>query len=278
MLPRLKISQRLALSYGAVILLLIAMTFLGINKLHTLSATTDDALKDKYPKTILVNQVIADLGVIARAMRNALILTNADQVHEQLADISNASDKMAVVLAELEHRVNDAKGKDLLNQIRIVHSAYIVNQDDFIGLVAAHKMGEAKNLLLVDLYGYQNTYFDLLNKLNLDQGDLMDQASREVGETYRTARNVMYALVAVAALLSVAITYIMNRDMRQKLPAKLRPATCLPISPSPTATSPACCMRWAVCAIALWNAAMPCKMPIVNWLTPSKNWPKPLRP
>jgi len=217
MLPRLKISQRLALSYGAVILLLIAMTFLGINKLHTLSATTDDALKDKYPKTILVNQVIADLGVIARAMRNALILTNADQVHEQLADISNASDKMAVVLAELEHRVNDAKGKDLLNQIRIVHSAYIVNQDDFIGLVAAHKMGEAKNLLLVDLYGYQNTYFDLLNKLNLDQGDLMDQASREVGETYRTARNVMYALVAVAALLSVAITYIISRSLLRQL-------------------------------------------------------------
>lgn len=216
-LPRLKIGQRLALSYGAVILLLIAMTFVGIEKLHTLSLTTDDALKDKYPKTILVNQVITDLGVIARAMRNALILTDADQVREQLAEIGAASEKMASVLAQLEQRVTDPKGKDLLKQMRIVHSAYIVNQDDFIGLVAVHKMGEAKNLLLVDLYGYQNAYFDLLDQLNREQGDLMDRASREVGETYRTARNVMYVLVAVAALLSVAITFVISRSLLRQL-------------------------------------------------------------
>ena len=130
---RLKIGQRLALSYGAVILLLIATTFEGIDKLQTLSQTTDDALKDKYPKTILVNQVIADLGIIARSMRNAMILTDPDELHLQLTDISSASNKMAAVLADLEKRINDPKGKDLLKQIRIVHSAYIVNQDDFIG-------------------------------------------------------------------------------------------------------------------------------------------------
>lgn len=216
-LPHLKIGQRLALSYGAVILLLIAMTFVGIDKLHTLSLTTDDALKDKYPKTILVNQVIADLGVIARAMRNVLIQNDADQVREQLSDIGIASDKMTAVLTQLESRIVDPKGKELLRQMRIVHSAYIVNQDDFIGLVAAHKMGEAKNLLLVDLYGYQNSYFDLLDQLNREQSDLMDQASREVGETYRTSRNVMYGLVAVAALLSVAITFVISRSLLRQL-------------------------------------------------------------
>jgi len=216
-LPQLKISQRLALSYGAVILLLIAMTFVGIDKLHTLSLTTDDALKDKYPKTILVNQVIADLGIIARAMRNALILTDADQVREQLTDIVNASDKMAAVLQQLELRITDAKGKELLKQIEIVNSAYIVNQADFISLVDAHKMGEAKNLLLVDVYGYQNSYFELLDKLNLEQGNLMDRASQEVGQTYINARNVMYALVVIAALLSFAITYVISHSLLRQL-------------------------------------------------------------
>jgi two-component system, NtrC family, sensor kinase len=216
-LPRLRISQRLALSYGAVILLLIAMTLVGIAKLRDLSATTDDALKDKYPKTILVNQVIADLGIIARAMRNVLILNDPDQLREQLSDISNASDKMTAVLTQLEQRISDPKGKALLKEIRVVHSAYIVNQDDFTGLVTLHKMGEAKNLLLVDLYGYQNSYFDLLDQLNREQGALMDQASLEVDETYRTARNVMIALVAVAAMLSVAITYVISRSLLKQL-------------------------------------------------------------
>lgn len=216
-LPHLKIGQRLALSYGAVILLLIVTTFIGIDKLQTLSATTDDALQDKYPKTILVNQVIANLGLIARSMRNALILSDPDELHLQLTDIGTASDKMALLLAELEHRVTDPKGRDLLKQIRIVHSAYIVNQDDFIKLVAEHKMGEAKNLLLVDLYGYQNSYFDLLDQLNREQGELMDKASHEVSETYRTARNLMYMIVAISALLSIGITYLISRSLLKQL-------------------------------------------------------------
>ncbi|HXA47882.1 MAG TPA: MCP four helix bundle domain-containing protein, partial [Burkholderiaceae bacterium] len=216
-MPQLKISQRLALSYGAVILLLIAMTFIGIDKLHTLSLTTDDALKDKYPKTILVNKVIADLGVIARSMRNALILTDSEQVREQLTDIGNASEKMNAVLEQLKSRVTDPKGVELLKQIDIVNSAYIVNQADFISLVDAHKMGEARNLLLVDIYGYQNAYFDLLDQLNREQGELMDKASREVGETYLNARNVMYALVVIAALLSIAITYLISHSLLRQL-------------------------------------------------------------
>ena len=79
---KLKIGQRLALSYGTIIVLLVAMTLVGIDKLRILSETTNDALNDKYPKTIVVNEVINDLGVIARAMRNTLILSDPEQLQE----------------------------------------------------------------------------------------------------------------------------------------------------------------------------------------------------
>jgi C4-dicarboxylate-specific signal transduction histidine kinase len=216
-LPHLKIGQRLALSYGSIILLLIATAFAGLAKLRVLSETTDDALNDKYPKTILVNQVIDDLNVIARAMRNALILTDPDELQQQLRDVSNAAEKMSDSLSKLERGIADPKGRELLAQMRIVHSAYIVNQDDFVRLVAAHKMGEARNLLLVDLYGYQNSYFSLLDELNRNQGRLMDSAARKVGEAYRTARDALIVLVAVAALFSIAITYFISRSLLRQL-------------------------------------------------------------
>ena len=216
-LPHLKIGQRLALSYGSIILLLVATTFAGIGKLRALSETTDDALNDKYPKTILVNQVTDQLNIIARAMRNALILADPDELQQQLRDVSASAQAMEESLARLERGITDPKGKELLAQIRIVHSAYIVNQDDFVKLVAAHKMGEAKNLLLVDLYGYQNSYFALLDELNRNQGRLMDQAAREVRATYLTARNAMIALVGLAVLLSVAITYFIRRSLLKQL-------------------------------------------------------------
>ncbi len=76
---KLKIGQRLALSYGTIIVLLMVLTLVGIDKLRILSETTGDALNDKYPKTIMVNEVIDDLGVIARAMRNTLRLIEPEQ-------------------------------------------------------------------------------------------------------------------------------------------------------------------------------------------------------
>ena len=216
-LPRLKIAHRLALSYGAIILLLIATTFVGIGKLKELSATTDDALTDKYPKIILVNQMNADLGIIARAMRNALILNDQDQLRVQISDIKTASGRMANALFQLSHEITDADGQELLRQIRIVNSAYSVNQDDFTELIAEHKMEEARNLLRVDLYGYQNAYFELLDKLNRNQGDLMELSSKEVARTYRTARNVMFALIGAAVLLSVGITFLISRSLLRQL-------------------------------------------------------------
>ncbi len=214
---KLKIGPRLALSYGTIIVLLVAMTLVGIDKLRILSETTNDALNDKYPKTIVVNEVINDLGVIARAMRNTLILSDPEQLQVQLRDIDIAKVKMADALAQLKQHVNDAPGIALLDEIGIVHSAYVFNQDEFLSLVAQHRMGEAKNLLVVDLNGYQASYFDLLGKLNRHQGELMSQASQQVDETYRNARNLMLLFAVFAVLLSVGVTVLITRALLKQL-------------------------------------------------------------
>jgi signal transduction histidine kinase len=213
----LRLGHRLALSYGLIVALLIAVTFVGIGKLRALAETTDDVLNDKYPKTILVNEVTNDLSIIARAMRNTLILNNPTQIQAQLNDIDQARDKMTVALADLQGRVSDSAGRKLLEQIRVAHAAYIVNEEDFIHLIAANRIQEARNLLVVNLYEYQNQYFDLLEKLRLDQDALMTQASAEVGSTYRTARSLMFVLTLFASLLSIAITYLLTRSLLRQL-------------------------------------------------------------
>ena len=218
-LPRLhlRIGQRLAFGYGLVVVLLIAMTLVGVALLGRLSAVTDDALKEKYPNTQMVNEVIGELGEQARAMRNTLIMTEPEQVREQLADIGRAKRRLAATMQLLERRITDASGREILQQIDIIRSAYIVNQDEFIALVAQHRMGEAKNLLLVDLHPYQNDFFAALDKLLRHQSALMDQASRDVGRSYQSARSVMLTLTALAALLSVVITWMITRSLLRQL-------------------------------------------------------------
>jgi signal transduction histidine kinase len=213
----LRIGQRLAVGYGLVIALLIVMTLLSIALLGKLSATTGDALQEKYPNTQMVNEVIGELGELARAMRNTLIMTEPAQVRQQLEDISRAKQRLAATMRQLNQRIMDPSGREILQQIDIIRSAYIVNQEEFIDLVRQRRMGEAKNLLLVDLHPYQNDFFAALDKLLQHQSALMDQASRDVERSYQFARNVMLALAALAALLSVAVTWQISRSLLRQL-------------------------------------------------------------
>lgn len=218
---RLKLGQRLALSYGVVIISLIAVTFVGLGMLADLSRITDDALKEKYPKTIVVNQIINDLESSARAMRNTLFLNDDHELQQQLIEIKAAKLLMAEALANLKNyaAITGSGGQvsEIVREIEIVNSAYVVNQDDFVNLVAEKRMSEAKNLLLVDLHPYQIQYFDLLHKLNRHQSALMVNASAEISHAYGYARKLMLVLTVVAALLSIFITVFITRSLLAQL-------------------------------------------------------------
>jgi signal transduction histidine kinase len=216
-LSKLKLGHRLAIGYGIVVTLMIAVTIVGVDKLAVLNETSDDALKDKYPKTVLVTLVTNDLSTIARAMRNTLIMSDRQQLDAELADIDRARDRMTSSLEQLESSIKDDKGRDLLAQIRVVNSVYIVNEEEFIHLARAGRIGEAKNLLLVDLNAYQDDYFSLLDKLRLSQGELMDQAGAKVNSTHLAARRLMLLVSAAAVLLSIAITWRITRSLLRQL-------------------------------------------------------------
>jgi two-component system, NtrC family, sensor kinase len=216
-LPHLKIGQRLAFGYGFVIALLIAMTLVGIARLGALSRTTDEALRDTYPNTLLVNEVIGELGSIARAMRNTLIMTGPEQVKAQLADIARAKLRVTALMNQLNQNVREPAGVEILQEIEIIRSAYTFNQEEFISLLADGRQGEAKNLLLVDLDPYQTDYFRALGKLQQHESNLMEQARRKIGTSYRRARIIMVVLSAFAALLSVAITFRITRALLLQL-------------------------------------------------------------
>ena len=214
---RLRIGQRLALGYGFVIVLLIAMTLVGVARLGALSQRTDEALHNKFPNTVLVNEVIGELGTIAKAMRNTLIMTESDQVKAQLGDISRAKLRVTLLMNQLNLNVRDTEGEAILQEIEIIRSAYTFNQEEFISLLNDDRRGEAKNLLLVDLDPYQSDLFKALGRLHQHETALMEQASRDIDQSYQQARMVMLVLSAFAALLSVAITFYITRSLLRQL-------------------------------------------------------------
>lgn len=214
---KLGIGQRLTLGYGFVIVLLIAMALVGVARLGALSQRTQEALHNRYPNTVLVNEVIGELGAIARAMRNTLIMGETDQVKGQLGDIARAKLRVSLLMHQLNMNIRDTEGEAILQEIEIIRSAYNFNQEEFITLLNDGHRGEAKNLLLVDLDPYQTDLFKTLGRLAQHETALMEEASRDIDQSYQRARLGMIVLSVFAALLSVAITFYITRSLLRQL-------------------------------------------------------------
>lgn len=213
----LRLAHRLGLGYGAVIALLIGLSMVMEFRLQALSDTTADALQRQYPKTALVHEITIELGVVARAMRNVLILAEQDAPVPPLDEIEAAQRRMEQALNRLVALAQDPESRALLDKILTVHSAYAVNQEDFKRLVGAQRMGAARNLLVVDINGYQEDYFRLLDQLNRLHGARMLVASQEVEARHAGARRLVYSAAAVAVLLSLGVTWMLTRSVLRSL-------------------------------------------------------------
>ncbi|MDC8786593.1 ATP-binding protein [Roseateles koreensis] len=214
---RLGIGHRLALSYGAIIISLIGLSDAAVLKLKSLSEATREALQVEYPKTVLINQVNHQLDIEARAMRNALIFNAESSRAQYEAEIASATLRMSAALSQLDAQVHDAVGRDLLRRIRVVHSAYTVNQDDFIVLLNQRRLGEARNLLIVDLHGYQMDYFALLEQFNRHQETQMLAAGQQANQAYVDARELIFGMAALALVLSALVTALFRRSLLRSL-------------------------------------------------------------
>ncbi|HTH45103.1 MAG TPA: MCP four helix bundle domain-containing protein, partial [Oxalicibacterium sp.] len=76
-MKNLKIGQRLALSFGSVVAILIVLACISYVQINGLDSAMELTNQDRYPKTVAVHRIKDDINEIARGMRNTLLSTDA---------------------------------------------------------------------------------------------------------------------------------------------------------------------------------------------------------
>jgi len=217
MFKNMKIGVRLGLGFGLVVLLMVAIAFIGITRLASLNDEIENLVKDKYPKTALANDVIGHINIIARSMRNTLIMDKQDQIEKELGRIQEARKSIKDDLDKLDQTVKSDKGKEMLKSIAEARAKYVSGQDHFLKLVGDGKREEAKTALLGEIRPLQLAYFDAVSNLIKFQGDLMDKTGQEAIEQYQSARTLMLALGGIALVLAGVIAFWVTRSITKPL-------------------------------------------------------------
>ncbi|MBW8365237.1 MAG: MCP four helix bundle domain-containing protein [Rhizobium sp.] len=217
MFKNMKIGVRLGLGFGLVLVLLSVIAFIGITRLSNLNTQIEDLVKDKYPKTVMANDIIGSINQIARSMRNTVIMDKRDEIEKELNTIQEARKTIKDRLEKLDAVITTEKGKALLKVVVDARGAYVAGQDQFLKLVSEGKQGEAKVLLLTEVRAKQLTYFNAVSDLLTFQGELMDESGKLATESYNSARSLMIALAIAAILLAAGIAFWVTRSITKPI-------------------------------------------------------------
>jgi methyl-accepting chemotaxis protein len=216
----MKVTTRLGLGFGAVLMLLAIIIGIGIKDMSFLNDDIDAIVNDKFPKTVWAGEISGHINVMARAMRNALLIRDQATVRKELDRIPAERKAIEASIEKLKGTIRSDKGKTLLNNLISAHANYLVAQDAFLNLVAQERREEAANYLINEMRKQQNPYFAAADELIGYQADLMKKGGEEAHDTASSARVQTIVLGLLSLLSGLVIGYFISRSLLRQLGAE----------------------------------------------------------
>ena len=216
-MANMNIGTRLRWSFAVLTLLLLATAALGLLRLSSLDERMRGVVDSEYPKTVLANDIIKQVNVIARSSRNLFLMYELDQVAQERETIAKASAATEQKLGELDKLVASEKGKELMAAVKDARGVFNVGRDKVLALLHDGARDEASALLLQTVRADQLRYMAALETLITYQHQLMVAAGKQVREEYLAARTMVLALSAAAIAFSIITAWLVTRSIVRPL-------------------------------------------------------------
>jgi methyl-accepting chemotaxis protein len=216
-MKNLKIGQRLALSFGSVVAILVILACISYMQMDGLDAAMEVTNQDRYPKTVVIHHIKDDINEIARGMRNVLLNTDAKDVENEFAIIVSNIDKVEKNIRKLDGTVKTPEGRRYLSALTDAHAKFRPLLDNFVRMAKSGLQADATALLFAELRPVQTAYFSTLDELADYQATLMEKSGDEANAQADKAKAELEILAAVAIFLSALFAYLATRSITRPL-------------------------------------------------------------
>ncbi|MGE3771307.1 MAG: methyl-accepting chemotaxis protein [Gammaproteobacteria bacterium] len=217
MFNNVKIGVRLAVGFGAVVALMSAIFFVGVTRLAAVNEMLNRVVATTWPKTVLANEVIDNVNIIAISMRDLMLATDETDASKQIERIEEARSNIGDRIEKLAKVVELPREKEMLAEVRANREKYVAGQKQL--LVLREKGDRAGMLTFVheELFPTMRGYLDSLNGLIAYEGQLMSEDGKAAERVYATARTIMIGLGIGALLVAFGIALWITRSITKPL-------------------------------------------------------------
>ncbi len=213
----MKVGTKLGLGFGLVLVLLLAISALGVVNMSTIHAKLDRVVNENAVKSDLVGQMSESVHIVARVSRTVVLLDNDAAIANEMNKVTaarnaynQARDKLAAMPATATGVAIRERIAGLQNQARELNNKVFE-------LARTHQDGAATDLLMKQAGPVTQNWQDAMDEYAALQRATNQADAQAAATAYARARTVMLALSALAIAIGVVAAVLIARNLLRQL-------------------------------------------------------------
>ena len=217
MLNNMKIGTRLTLGFTSLLILLALISILSLINMSAMNRSTEDVTVRYYPQTITANNILRNVNLAARSIRNIVMLSDLAEMKNEEQRIIESGQTIDQAIADLDKVTESAEGKALMVTIKDARKGYQADQSEAIRLAMNQQNEEAVSYLLNEMRFSQGLYFQAVEDMINHVSKRVEASGEAAKNAYESARLFILSLTAIAILLAIGIAILVTRSITKPL-------------------------------------------------------------
>jgi methyl-accepting chemotaxis protein len=222
-LTNMKVGMRLGLGFALVLVLLVAVTAVGILRMAQIQDRLDHVVGVNNVVTRLVIDMRNNVSERVTSLRTLTLMTNADDMEPELNKFKDQTRKYDDIQAKLEKKFaaeSSQQEKTLLAQVKDAEGVAMPAISKASELYLANKAEDATRVMIKEIRPAQKKWMEALDQLSTLEDKLNTQAQTDAEAAFANARNFMLVMLALAVAMGVVAAWVISRSLLKQLGAE----------------------------------------------------------
>ncbi len=223
-MKNLPIGVRLGGVFALILLLLLAVTAIGVWRMSGASVMTDQMVKNRLPNERMVEEWAKVIEVNAARTTTAWRAADPAEQKEVEAQMKKSSARATEIQNTLAKTIADPAAKAALDKVLDTRKAYTEARARVFKEKAAGNLDVAKEIFDKDMAAKREIYLASVARLSETQRALIDNSGVAIAANYASGRQIMIVLGLIAVVLASLCAVLITRSITRPIGEAVRVA------------------------------------------------------
>ncbi|OLU33992.1 methyl-accepting chemotaxis protein [Pseudomonas sp. PA15(2017)] len=215
MFKDLRVSTKLGLGFGTVIVLLLIALVLGLTRMSAINDSNNVIINDRYVKIRQATTIKEETSNQGRYVRD--IILDEDEAADQrnLALINSSRERRLAAAEELSRTIASPEGRELMARVNAARDVVGKRYDELFKRLDDPE--RAENYLFASMIPANDDLLAAADALITYQSGLMDQDAADASALYQESRLQLSLIGGIAILVSILLGWLITRSLLKQL-------------------------------------------------------------